>query len=197
MSNLKPCGCGDSPTAVIGVDEVGTCCLGCGIFIYAETQEKADALWDDAMSARELREAKPKFRPDYLCGKPECESNTRGLLLEYSARIAELEAQNDFPRLPTKASVEDSRRLGHLFLSQEELDKLYERFEKETGKQLAQREDGGKGWYIIWLEAQVKAMRCCGNCKNGIVGQLDLENKTCMECADDDLWQPRAASKEG
>ena len=38
-------------------------------------------------------ETPKKFRPDYLCGKPECESNTRGLLLEYSARIAELEAQ--------------------------------------------------------------------------------------------------------
>jgi hypothetical protein len=140
MSDLKNCGCGDSPTSVPAFGATDhdwdIHCLGCGIFIVSETKEKAEQLWNDMQSARELREARPTYNPDYLCGKPKCEANTRGLLLEYSARIAE-------------------------------------------------------------LEAQVKAMRCCGNCENGIVGQLDLENKTCMECADDDLWQPRAASKEG
>ena len=143
-------------------------------------------------------ETPKKFRPDYLCGKPECESNTRGLLLEYSARIAELEAQNDFPRLPTKASVADLRRLGQLFLSQEELDKLYEMFEKETGKQLAEREDGGKGWYIIWLEAQVKAMRCCENCEyEERWAAVSGRPWPCNECEDNKCWQPRPAIKEG
>ena len=98
MSDLKNCGCGDQPTSTRSIvdgceNDWQVICLGCGKYIYAPTQEQAETLWNDAMSARALRETKPQYNPDYLCGKPECEANVRGLVAEYHERIAELEAQ--------------------------------------------------------------------------------------------------------
>ena len=57
---LKNCSCGDVPSS--GKVVYDGCpydwkimCIGCGIQIYAPTQEKAEQLWNDAMEAAERR----------------------------------------------------------------------------------------------------------------------------------------------
>ena len=58
---LKNCKCGDAPVSERNqtIEELVSGwylhCLGCGIFIYAPTQEKAEQLWNDAMEAAERR----------------------------------------------------------------------------------------------------------------------------------------------
>jgi hypothetical protein len=69
---LKNCSCGDTPVSEHNqtVDDPllsgwNIHCLGCGIFIYAPTEEECGQFWNDAMEAAERRvnHERPAARP--------------------------------------------------------------------------------------------------------------------------------------
>lgn len=73
---MPNCKCGDAPVSQENkYREWEVHCLGCGIFIYAPTQEQAETIWRDAVEAAELRENLLRL---------EEENNWRKVLLWYA-----------------------------------------------------------------------------------------------------------------